>query len=60
MLLAAGCTKADTPADPAAAPVAVVNGTPISRDVWNLYVKTRHAGKTPGDLTAEEQSESLD
>jgi peptidyl-prolyl cis-trans isomerase C len=60
MLLAAGCTKADTPADPAAEPVAVVNGAPISRDVWNLYVKTRHAGKTPGDLTAEEQSEALD
>jgi peptidyl-prolyl cis-trans isomerase C len=60
MFLAAGCTKAETPTDPAAKPVAVVNGMPISRDVWNLYVKTRHAGKTPGDLTAEEQSEALD
>jgi peptidyl-prolyl cis-trans isomerase C len=38
----------------------VVNGTPISRDVWNLYVKTRHTGKTPGDLTTEEQKEALD
>jgi peptidyl-prolyl cis-trans isomerase C len=60
MLFMAGCTKADTPADATAKPVAVVNGTPISRDVWNLYVKTRHAGKTPGDLTAEEQGEALD
>jgi peptidyl-prolyl cis-trans isomerase C len=60
MLLMAGCTKADTPVDAAAKPVAVVNGTPISRDVWNLYVKTRHTGKTPGDLTAEEQKEALD
>ena len=60
MLLMAGCTKAETPEDAAAKPVAVVNGTPISRDVWNLYVKTRHAGKTPGDLTAEEQKEALD
>jgi peptidyl-prolyl cis-trans isomerase C len=60
MFLAAGCTKAETPADPAAKPVAVVNGTPISRDVWNLYVKTRHQGKTPGDLTAEEQKAALD
>ena len=60
LLLMAGCTKADTPADAAAKPVAVVNGTPISRDVWDLYVKTRHQGKTPGDLTAEEQNESLD
>ena len=47
MLFMAGCTKADTPADATAKPVAVVNGTPISRDVWNLYVKTRHQGKTP-------------
>jgi hypothetical protein len=38
----------------------VVNGTPITRDVWNLYVKTRHGGKTPGDLTAEEQKEALE
>ncbi len=60
MLLAVGCTKAETPADAAAKPVAVVNGAPISRDVWNLYVKTRHGGKTPGDLTADEQKEALE
>jgi peptidyl-prolyl cis-trans isomerase C len=60
MLLAGGCTKAETPEAADAKPVAVVNGTPISRDVWNLYVKTRHAGKTPGDLTAEQQNEALD
>ncbi len=60
MMLAVGCTKAETPVDPAAKPVAVVNGAPISRDVWNLYVKTRHGGKTPGDLTAEQQKEALD
>jgi peptidyl-prolyl cis-trans isomerase C len=56
----AGCTKADTPAEATAKPVAVVNGTPISRDVWDLYVKTRHQGNTPGDLTAEEQNAALD
>ena len=60
MLLAIGCTKAETPVDAAVKPVAVVNGTPISRDVWNLYVKTRHGGKTPGDLTADEQKAALD
>ena len=60
-LLAVGCTKAETPAvDAAAKPVAVVNGTPITRDVWNLYIKARHGGKTPGDLTAEEQKEALE
>ena len=60
LMLTAGCTKADTPVEPAAKPVAIVNGTAISRDVWNLYVKTRHGGKTPGDLTTEEQNEALD
>ncbi len=60
LLLAAGCTKAETPEDAAAKPVAVVNGAPISPDVWALYVKTRHAGKTPGDLTADQQKEALD
>jgi peptidyl-prolyl cis-trans isomerase C len=58
--LAAGCTKAETPVATAEKPVAVVNGAPISRDVWELYVKTRHGGKTPGDLTAEQQQEALD
>lgn len=60
LLLAAGCTKAETPIDAAAKPVAVVNGTPISRDVWALYIKTRHGGKSPGDLTAEEQKDALE
>lgn len=60
MLLAVGCTKAETPEAAADKPVAVVNGTPVTRDVWNLYVKTRHAGKTPGDLTSAEQTEALE
>jgi peptidyl-prolyl cis-trans isomerase C len=60
LLLASGCTKADTPADAAAKPVAVVNGTPISREVWELFVKTRHGGKTPGQLTVDEQNASLE
>jgi len=60
LLLASGCTKAETPEQAAAKPVAVVNGTSISRDVWNLYVKTRHGGKTPADLTPEQQSEALE
>ena len=53
-------TKAETPIDAAAKPVAVVNGTPISRDVWALYVKTRHSGKSPGDLTTEAQKDALE
>jgi len=59
-LLAVGCTKADTPENAAAKPVAVVNGAPISQDVWALYVKTRHNGKAEGELTAEERTKTLD
>lgn len=64
LLLAAGCTKTGDAvagaSEPAAKPVAVVNGTSISRDVWNLYVKTRHNGKTPEDLSPEQRNGSLE
>ncbi|MGH8250074.1 MAG: peptidylprolyl isomerase [Steroidobacteraceae bacterium] len=60
LLLAIGCTKAETPEAAAEKPVAVVDGTPISRDVWQLYVKTRHTGKTEDQLTPEEKTESLE
>ncbi len=60
LLLACGCTKAETPEEAAAKPVAVVNGAPISPDVWALYVKASRSGKTPGDLTADEQKDALD
>jgi len=64
LLLAAGCTKTDTAAagdsDAAAKPVATVNGTPISQGVWSLYVKARHNGKAPADLTPEQRTEAID
>lgn len=60
LLAAAGCTKAATPEDPASKPVAVVEGQPISRDVWDLYVKTRHSGKTADQLTPEQRTETLE
>jgi peptidyl-prolyl cis-trans isomerase C len=59
-LLAVGCTKAETPESAAAKPVAVVNGAPISQEVWSLYVKTRHAGKAENEITAEERKDTLD
>ena len=59
-LLAVGCTKAETPGSAAAKPVAVVNGTPISRDVWDLYIKASHQNKTAADLTDEERKKALD
>ncbi|MFZ2507853.1 MAG: peptidylprolyl isomerase [Steroidobacteraceae bacterium] len=61
LLLAAGCTKTDTAAaDAAAKPVATVNGTAISHDVWQLYVKARHTGKAPDELTPEQRDAALD
>lgn len=61
LLLAAGCTKTDTAdAADAAKPVATVNGTAISQDVWNLYVKARHNGKAAADLTPEQRTVTLD
>ncbi len=59
LLLAVGCTKAEMPADQAK-PVAIVDGAPISNEVWQLYVKTRHQGKTLDQLSAEERSEALE
>ena len=59
-LLAVGCTKAETPGSAAAKPVAVVNGTPISKEVWELYVKASHQNKTVADLTEEERKKALD
>src|SRR5580658_1641772 len=62
LLLLAGCNKISTPteaAKPAEKPVAVVNGTPISREFFNYYVKNA-AGKTAGDLTADQRSQLLD
>lgn len=60
LLLAVGCTKAETPADGAAKPVATVDGRPISNEVWRLYVKTRHQGKTVDQLSPEESSAALE
>lgn len=61
----AGCAdgtteKAAATVDPAEQPVAVVNGKEISRDVWELFVKTRTGGQAASELTAEQQQETLD
>ncbi len=64
LLLAAGCTKTETAAacatDAAPKPVAVVDETPISQDVWILYVKARHNGRAPEELTPEQRTQTLD
>ena len=40
--------------------VAVVNGEKITKDVWDLWVKTRTRGSSPEDLTPEQVTENLD
>jgi peptidyl-prolyl cis-trans isomerase C len=62
-IAAAGCAEGQTSkavAPAAVDAVATVNGEPISRDVWNLYVKTRNRGTSPDELTDEQKKENLD
>jgi peptidyl-prolyl cis-trans isomerase C len=60
---AAGCAEGQTGKETTPAvsdAVAVVNGEEISRDVWNLYVKTRTRGTSAEELTEEQKKENLD
>jgi peptidyl-prolyl cis-trans isomerase C len=63
-LVLAGCEQggagASATAAPAAvAPVATVNGTAISRDMYEFYVKNA-TGKPPAELSAEQRDQALD
>ncbi len=65
VLAIAGCDKGAADQDSTAAPtgpVAIVNGTEISRDVWDLFLKTRMAGAghEDGEMTAEQKQQALD
>jgi len=66
----AACAKSGTPAQSAAStgkttanptdkPVATVNGTPISRDMFEYFVKST-ANKPSAELTADQRNEALD
>ena len=65
-LLLAACGKgqqaaAPAPAEkPATPPVATVDGTPISRDAFDDYLKGLLRGKPVTDVTAEEKNQVLD
>ncbi len=68
-LLLAACGKgqqpaapaaADKPATPSATAVAVVDGTPISREAYDDYLKGLLRGKPLTDVTAEEKNQVLD
>src|SRR5271169_654116 len=66
-LMLAACGKGQQAATaPAAAdktaapPVAIVDGTPISRDAYDDYLKGLLRGKPVTDVTAEEKNQVLD
>jgi peptidyl-prolyl cis-trans isomerase C len=64
LVILTACNKAAPPADTAAAKpgdkaVATVNGTPISRDMFEFYAKST-SGKPANELTAEQRSQLLD
>ncbi len=54
---AAAPAASDKPASP---PVAIVDGTPISRDAFDDYLKGLLRGKPVTDVTAEEKNQVLD
>jgi peptidyl-prolyl cis-trans isomerase C len=60
---AAACTKKNDSTTAATVnaspPVATVNGTPISRDFYEFYVKNA-AGKPSSELTVEQRDQALD
>jgi peptidyl-prolyl cis-trans isomerase C len=62
LALLAACSKGGPTADttkPADKPVATVNGTPISRAMFEYYAKNT-AGKPAAELTPEQRSQLLD
>lgn len=64
LVLLAGCAKNASTGESAKGatedkPVATVNGVPISRAMFDYYVKNT-AGKPAGDLTAEQRSQLLE
>jgi peptidyl-prolyl cis-trans isomerase C len=62
LALLAACSKGGPTADttkPADKPVATVNGTPISRAMFEYYAKNT-AGKPAAELTAEQRAQLLD
>ena len=68
IMMLAACGKgqqaaapAPAPADkPATPPVAVVDGTPISREAYDDYLKGLLRGKPAADVTADEKNQVLD
>lgn len=56
----AACQPKTSASGDTSAPVATVNGTPISRDFYDFYIKGITGGKTPADLSAQQRAAALD
>src|SRR5277367_4710895 len=57
---ACGKGQQTPPPAPATPPVATVDGTPISRVEYDIYLKSLLRGRPIGDLTNEQKSQVLD
>jgi peptidyl-prolyl cis-trans isomerase C len=63
MFATTGCAKETdkaAAAPEAAPPVAVVNGKPISREVFDMFVHTRSGGRGGEEMSAEDKAKQLD
>jgi hypothetical protein len=67
VLMVSACNKGQPTAPPAAADaapaspaVAIVNGTPISRNEYDVYTKSLLQGKPQTELTPEQKGQVLD
>ena len=61
LLALAACQPKSAPSSAdTSPPVATVNGTPISRDFYEFYIKGITGGKASADLTAQQRSAALD
>jgi peptidyl-prolyl cis-trans isomerase C len=52
--------KSDTTAGDTSPPVAIVDGSAISRDFYDFYIKGITGGKAPSEITAQQRSAALD
>lgn len=59
LALLAGCQQKSTAPAASGPPVALVDGQPVDRDLYEFYVKNV-AGKSSGELTPEQRDQALD
>jgi peptidyl-prolyl cis-trans isomerase C len=60
LIALAACKPRTASTTDASPPVAKVNGSPITRDFYDFYIKGVTGGKSPADLNAEQRGLALD